>query len=82
MSHIAAILRCEKECRGDPFNVCKWKKACANYGGDYPIKTRRDLMILNLDNKEKCTWCGRDPCLWVTLGDKLIDLVILEFSAK
>lgn len=82
MSHIAAILQCQKECQGDPFNVRKWKKACVNYGGELLIQTCHELMILNLDDKVKCTWCGCDPCLWVTLGDKLIDLVILEFNPK
>ena len=81
-SHLKAILRCERECRGDPFNVQKWKMVCCHYGGDYPLKTRREMMILNIPDDLICDSCGQDPCLWITLGDKLIDMVGIEFPIE
>ena len=82
MSHLKAIYQCQRQCRGDPFNVKKWNLVCCHYGGPYSLKTRRELMILNVDKEFTCQHCGRDPCLWTTLGDKIIDLVGVEFPIE
>lgn len=78
MSHIRAIYKCHKECRGDPNHTKKWDNLCCNYHGEYPLSTRRDMMKLNVDNSYTCSMCLRSPCLWTSVGDSLIDVVGLE----
>ena len=58
-------------------NYHKYKNCCKYYEGRFPLETRRKFILSGIDCTEQCNYCHSSPCVWKTMGDVMIDPVII-----
>ena len=70
----------KKELKRKVWDKPIWPSVCRNYKGNFSLRTRRQMFVKEIDDTYPCDDCARNPCLWQSLGDKLIDIVGFEWK--